>query len=137
MPRVREGYEVAIIFRLTTPDGRRIDQALTDAPIRFIYGERRLIGGIEERLRGLRLGEELLIELPADVFGTPGDAWTQAVEPWVKPGMVVWAARAGVELLARVSSITDGRALLLAEDALAGLRCSAWVKVVEIGDDEG
>ena len=136
MPRVRYGRNVSIIFRLTTPSGQRIDQALSDAPLQFCYGEQQLIAGLEAHLEGLCIGDVVEVDLPPDVFGAPGDAWTVPTSGFdIKPGMILWAERSGALQLVKVCQVHAGEATVAAEDPLAGIQMTAWIKVLSIEDE--
>ena len=70
---VKKGDVVFVVYAGVLPNGKVFDTNAGKAPIGFIVGEGKLIKGWDKALVGLKEGDEVIIDIPADLaYGEKG-----------------------------------------------------------------
>lgn len=70
---VRSGDVVFVVYAGVLPDGKVFDTNMGKSPMGFIVGEGKLIKGWDKALVGLKEGDEVIIDIPADLaYGEKG-----------------------------------------------------------------
>lgn len=129
-------------YRLTDEDGLRVCQALTDAPISFVFGDVRLLGGAERLLPGLEIGSSIELQLePGEVFG-PERRRIRVKRPTgitaaaLQPGAAVVASVDGNEKIVWIRETHDDELTVETGDPLAGRRLFLEIEVLDVWNPE-
>ncbi|MCA9563743.1 MAG: hypothetical protein KC561_09655 [Myxococcales bacterium] len=80
---VKNGKVILLVYRLTDSQGLRLEQRLSDDPLAYLHGYQPLLGGLDEKLEGLHVGESVELAVPADCLDldrelAPGSARLEA-----------------------------------------------------------
>lgn len=137
---VREGAKVALDFTLSV-DGKVVDATSRGETLRFRVGSGEVLAGLEEKLAGLKAGEERLIVLPpekgyglvdpARVQKLPLSAFKGLNAP-LKPGLSVSGLSQGRAATGKVVAVSKTEATLDFNHPLAGKTLEFRVKVLSV-----
>jgi FKBP-type peptidyl-prolyl cis-trans isomerase SlyD len=73
--KIEAGSVVTLAYEIHTPDGKVVESSAKNGPISFIHGTGAILRGLDDRLEGMRAGEEARFEFPPEqAFGRPEDA---------------------------------------------------------------
>ena len=132
-----EGSKVSIRYKLTLDDGSVIDTNEGKDLLTFTIGQKQVIPGFENGVKGMNVGEEKDIDVPAEEgYGTYNEALVQEVPQELfkdfKPsiGQVIGLqGKNGEQLQAKVTGLGDGKVKLNLNHPLAGKALHFHVKV--------
>lgn len=142
LPNVADDMAVGISYELRLDDNRLLDEAPDDDPLYYLHGHRNIIGGLEDALTGMAVGEETdVILAPADGYGhmdpdafrlIPYDAFPAEME--VAEGLEVELndPEQPGQVAAVVSELRDDGVLMDLNHPLAGETLHFHVKVVAV-----
>ena len=137
---VEDGKKVKFDYTLTV-DGKVEDTSVGKQPIEYIQGKGQLIKGLEDRMAGMKVGEEKTIQVPfAEGYGP---ILPNAVQPFpktffpkdfeLKAGMVVpLQNKEGQTFPATVKEIQADQVLLDLNHPMAGKDLTFDIKIIEI-----
>jgi FKBP-type peptidyl-prolyl cis-trans isomerase 2 len=139
--RVKDGDTVRVHYRGRLENGDVFDEAAAGEPLEFRVGAGQVIGGFEEGVRGMAVGERRTIEIEVDdAYGPRVD---QLVSSVAREGMnMEGEPEVGMSLLMNlpdgnqipltVTGVTDSHVTLDANHPLAGERLIFDIELVEI-----
>ena len=139
---VTEGRQVKMDYTLTV-NKEQLETSVGKEPLKFVYGDKSIIPGLENAVKGMRAGEEkeVVVE-PKDAYGEidpkafkdfPKSVMPANVEP--KVGMVLQAqAPNGENFPAVIAEIKGDKVVLDFNHPLAGKQLTFKVKILEIAD---
>lgn len=138
---VQKGRTVTFDYTLHA-DGKVVDTNIGKKPMVFQVGDGRLIPGLVKRMKGMKIGEEKTIVVPAaEAYGpvdpeaiveVPKSAFKNLGQP-VKPGMTVRLTNPqGKLFMAVVQKVKDKTFVLNFNHPLAGKDLTFDVKVLDI-----
>ena len=68
--RIQEDKMVCLEYTISLPDGSTVDSAETSGTWTYVHGQTRMPTGLTKGIEGLRVGDEVRLELaPEDAFG--------------------------------------------------------------------
>lgn len=141
MTQAQQGDTVKVHYRGTLEDGTEFDSSFERDPLEFTLGEGRVIGGFEEAVTGMEVGEEKASRIPATAaYGERRDELVLEVGREQIPAEI--EVEAGQQLQIRqedgqtvpvvVTDISDEAVTLDANHPLAGKDLNFELKLVEI-----
>jgi len=141
MPVVTHLKMVFITYSIVNANGDVVEQV--DVPAGYVHGANSgLLPGIESALTGKRVGDKVMVQLPADDAYGPRDESLVLVQPLdeVPPPFreigaeAMFQNEAGETKTFRVTKIEDGMLTLDGNHPLAGQPVECHVNVLEIRD---
>ncbi len=127
--QAKTGDTVAVHYTGKLEDGTVFDSSRDGEPIEFELGSGAVIGGFENAVTGMEVGEEREVRLaPGDAYGdrreelkldVPRDQLPDGVEPEVGQMLAIQVAP-GQQALARIADIETGSVTLDLNHPLAG-----------------
>jgi len=104
--QVTKGTIVTMEYRIETDKGELIESSVgKGAPIEFVFGEGKMLPGIEKRIEGMKVGEEKEFEVPpAEAFGEKDGGPVREMEKREFPKDTIF--RAGERFTARLPDDT-------------------------------
>jgi len=141
MSKVKEGSKVKVDYTGTLENGKVFDTSVGKAPIEFTVGDKQVIKGFEDNIKGMKLGEEKDFKLgkelaygdfnPQLVKEVPRDKLPQDAEP--KVGMTLaLKSQDGRTYGARITEVGDATVKIDLNHPLAGQSLNFKIKVVDI-----
>lgn len=133
-PRVIDGSNVTVLFEITVPGERGLD--VRDVG-RFVQGRHQLLPALEQKVAGMKTGEEKQFELSPDEGFGPYDVNKKKTVPrkelpaGTKEGDVL-EDRAGKS--ATVTHLSDRSAVMDYNHPLAGKPLSVKLKILRVED---
>lgn len=133
------GKKVKMHFTMKT-DGQILEDTFGKAPFEFTFGEHPMIPGIEEALKGAKVGDKRQLNLPPEkAFGSVDPkavaeiAKSQFEEKNIQPGMVFNGRNANGQMLKGiVKEVKKDTVVLDFNHPLAGKTLDVNLEVVEI-----
>lgn len=126
---IQIGSRVTLHYSLTLQDGQPVDSTRTSGPASIVIGDGEMVEFLEQRLLGLRAGEQRHFELSAHDTQLPVDVETVqhvprsdfpvGIEP-VTGKVIGFETPNGEEIAGLVLSVTDEEVLLDFSHPLAG-----------------
>lgn len=140
--KVEAGKKISADYTLTV-DNEEVETSAGSEPLQFIVGDATIIPGLEQKMMGMHVGEERIIEVESnDAYGDvdpqavkefPKASLAQGVAPTV--GMVLQAkAPDGEEFPAVIKELKEDKMILDFNHPLAGKKLKFKVKVNAIED---
>ena len=119
---VGDGDSVGVRYRGTLDDGSEFDSNAGGALLPVTIGEGRVIAGFDEALRGLRIGETIVVRIPPELaYGERDEALVIEIpRAQTPPGMTVGQRVQYGGVPGVITEITDEAVILDANHALAG-----------------
>ena len=138
---VKEGDTVRVHYRGRLESGDVFDESTGSEPLEFRVGAQQVIGGFDEGVRGMTVGERRTVEIEAD--DAYGPRVEQLVSKVARQGMnMEGEPEVGMSLLMNlpdgnqipltVTEVTDTHVTLDANHPLAGERLIFDIELVEI-----
>ncbi|HEX6939068.1 MAG TPA: peptidylprolyl isomerase [Longimicrobiales bacterium] len=125
----KAGDTVAVHYTGKLEDGTVFDSSRGGDPIEFEIGAGAVIGGFEDAVTGMEVGDEREVRIaPEDAYGArreelkldvPRDQLPQGIEPEVGQMLAIQVAP-GQQALARIASVDEGSVTLDLNHPLAG-----------------
>src|SRR5687768_9298897 len=73
--KIAPGCVVTIAYDVSTEEGEIVESSEISGPVSFVHGRKAILPGVDERLLGMKEGEERTFTLrPEEAFGRPEDA---------------------------------------------------------------
>jgi FKBP-type peptidyl-prolyl cis-trans isomerase 2 len=99
MPEAKTGDTVKVHYTGTLTDGTKFDSSRGQEPLEFTLGQDQMIGGFEQAVVGMSLGENKTVTIPSgDAYGERNESMVQqvprsAIPPEIElaPGMMLQA----------------------------------------------
>jgi len=99
MPEAKPGNTVKVHYTGTLTDGTKFDSSRGQEPLEFTLGQDEMIGGFEQAVVGMSLGENKTVTIPSDdAYGERNESMVQqvprsAIPPEIElaPGMMLQA----------------------------------------------
>ncbi len=136
---VADGKKVSIEYTLKLEDGTTVDTNVGKKPLTFVIGSHQIIEGLEDALKGMKIGETKHVVVPPEKGYGPinKNAIIEVEKSRIPKGAKVGAIlkgtdRNGRDFYARVVEIKDKTVLLDFNHPLAGKTLYFDVKVVNI-----
>jgi len=136
------GATVVIRYRLTLPEGVEGDATGENEDLTFVFGDGTLVSALEERLRGLSVGESARFEIPATemVFGFPDDEKIQTLPrsdfeeqvDLVRNSLVSFDLPNGDEVLGIIQDVNDNEVVVDFNHPLIGRDFIFEVELVSV-----
>lgn len=127
--QAKRGDTVAVHYTGRLEDGTVFDSSRDGEPIEFEIGSGAVIGGFENAVTGMEVGESREVRIaPEDAYGVrreeleidvPREQFPQGVEPEVGQMLAIEIAP-GQQALARIASVDEGTIRLDLNHPLAG-----------------
>ncbi|HEX7120058.1 MAG TPA: peptidylprolyl isomerase [Longimicrobiales bacterium] len=127
--QAKSGDTVAVHYTGKLEDGTVFDSSRDGEPIEFEIGSGAVIGGFENAVSGMEVGDEREVRVePEDAYGerreelkldVPRDQLPQGIEPEVGQMLAIQIAP-GQQALARIANVDDGSITLDLNHPLAG-----------------
>lgn len=123
-------------------DGTVFDSSVGKEPLQFIFGVGMIIPGLEEGIKGLKVGDKKTVEIPADkAYGQRNDAAIQEVpkdqfpkEIELKVGLQLMAQGPQGVLPVTIADIKENTVTVDFNPPLAGKDLTFDVEIVEVRD---
>ncbi len=138
---ITDGNTVKVDYKGTLADGEVFDSSEGKDPISFKVGDKQVIPGFEDAVRGMKKGESKKVTIPADnAYGQPRDELVQEVPKerlpeGVKEGMVLGVQLPnGQQVPARVVKVTDKSGTIDLNHPLAGKDLTFEITVVDVSE---
>jgi peptidylprolyl isomerase len=137
---VKDGSTVHVEYKLALDDGSVIDTNEGKDPLPFTIGQKQVILGFENGVKGMKVDEEKDIVVPAEEgYGVYNEALVQEVPkdmfkdftPTIGQ-MIGLMGKQGEKLQAKVVGMSDDKVKLNLNHPLAGKTLHFHVKVVKI-----
>jgi FKBP-type peptidyl-prolyl cis-trans isomerase 2 len=141
MSAAKTGDTVKVHYTGTLTDGTQFDSSRGQEPLEFTLGENQLIGGFEEAVVGMSLGENKTVTIPSDeAYGARNESMVQqvprsAIPPEIElaPGMMLQAqGPEGETLRFSVVEFDDEAVTVDGNHPLAGRDLVFELELVEI-----
>ena len=143
MANVKNGDWVFVHYTGRFEDGKVFDSSLDGSPLDFVVGEGGLIGGFENGVMGMAIGEKKTIKLtpeegygPYDekqVFDVPLENFGE--KPDLEKGMqIVVTPQNGGDFLATIIDVNDKTVKLDTNHPLAGKNLTFELELIDIKD---
>ncbi len=136
-PQVKDGDTVKVHYTGTLEDGTEFDSSAGKDPLQFVVGAGQMIGGFDEGVVGMLVGEKKTIILtPDEAYGYPADDRIMEVDKSQFPPEM--ELEVGMELAGpggfpvKVQAIGDSSVTIDANHPLAGKTLTFELEVVEI-----
>ncbi len=137
---IENGKQVAIEYSVCTDDQSQIDSNVGKDPLVFLFGGHQILPALEESLQGLEVGDTKHVTLgPEDAYGVVNDQAYKEVDAKLIPedlrfegALLVIADEQFGEMLIRIDSLIDDKAVLDFNHPLAGKTLVFDVKVLDI-----
>jgi FKBP-type peptidyl-prolyl cis-trans isomerase SlyD len=138
--QIQDKALVEIDFRLTLDSGEEVDRSEDGQPLAFILGTNQLLPALEEKLRGIDVGQaaDLVID-SSDAFGPRNPAFVKDIPRKdfpegmkIEVGMIFQGQTPGGPANVRVLEIADDTVKGDFNHPLAGERLTFSVKVVTV-----
>jgi len=138
---VGEGTDITLYFSLSLEDGEIIDSNFDSKPATFSFGDGNIMPGFEEKLIGMKAGDEnTFLVPPEDGFGQPNPNNVQVVERasfeqdvTLEAGLVVTFADAkGGQIPGVIKSFDDAEVSVDFNHPLAGRSIVFQVKIIDV-----
>jgi peptidylprolyl isomerase len=141
MREARIGDRVRIHFTGRLKDGTVVESSGGEDPIEFTLGEREVMKGLENLVRGMRSGEKREARLPPDLahgkhrndllLAVERERFPRHIDPYT--GLKLWMRREGrAPTLVHVVATTGDMVLLDTNHPLAGKELTVEVELVDI-----
>ena len=140
--KIKPGRIVKLFYRLTDEHGQRVCQTLSDAPIVFVYGEQRLLGGAERQISGRQAWDTIQVRLkPGDAFAKRRTRLRVKPQPGFSavsllPGAAIVAMVEGEEKVVWIREATDEEITVETGDPLAGRELLLEIGILDVLDPE-
>ncbi len=146
MPTAQDGDRVRVHYTGRLADGTTFDSSRDREPLEFRIGERAVIVGFENAVRGMELAESKTVELPAaDAYGpydeeqrveVPRARVPDGLELELEPGQRVQIGDPnGKSAVVAVLEVTEETVVLDGNHPLAGKDLTFELELVEILSD--
>ena len=139
--RVKDGDTVRVHYRGRLENGDVFDESAGGDPLEFTVGAQQVIGGFDEGVRGMTVGESKTVEIePDDAYGPRVEQLISTVaregmnlegEPEVGMSLVMNLPD-GNQIPLTVTEVTETHVTLDANHPLAGERLLFDIELVEI-----
>ncbi len=138
-PVVADGKKVSIEYTLKLEDGTTVDTNVGKKPLTFVIGSHQIIEGLEDALKGMKIGETKHVVVPPEKGYGPVnknaiiEVEKNRIPEGAKVGTILKGTdRNGRDFYARVVEIKDKTVLLDFNHPLAGKTLYFDVKIVNI-----
>jgi peptidylprolyl isomerase len=141
MKQAQDGDTVRIHYTGTLNDGTQFDSSAGREPIEFTLGEQSVIAGFEAGVKGMQVGEQKSIQIPAEeAYGQHNDALVEEVprqhfpqDMELQVGMQLQAQSPnGEHFNVVVTSLSEESATLDGNHPLAGETLNFDLELVDI-----
>ncbi|MCU7843651.1 MAG: peptidylprolyl isomerase [Candidatus Thiodiazotropha sp. (ex Monitilora ramsayi)] len=141
MRQAQEGDTVRIHYTGTLDDGTQFDSSAGNDPIEFTLGNKTVIPGFEDGVKGMQVGEQKTVHITAeDAYGERNDSLVEQVplqhfpdDLELKVGMHLQAQSPnGENFNVVVTALTDEAATIDGNHPLAGEALNFDLELVEI-----
>lgn len=136
---IEDGTTVKVHYKGTLADGEVFDSSEDREPLEFTIGEKQVIPGFEDAVKGLDVGEKTTVTLDAaNAYGEPRDDLVQEVPldrlpDGVEEGMTLAVhVGPGQQIPAKVIKLGDENAKLDMNHPLAGKELTFELELVEV-----
>lgn len=141
MRRARMGDRVKIHFTGMLSDGTLVESTRGSEPVEFTIGEREVMRGLEELVRGMHSGEVRSALIPPDqahgkhrsdlLLAVERERFPRHIDPYA--GQELWMRRGGgPQRLVKVVETTGDMVLLDTNHPLAGKELTVEVELLDI-----
>jgi len=138
-PSIQDGKAVKLHYVMKA-DGEVVDDTHVREPLAFVYGQDPVLPGIQEGLRGLKVGDKKTFDLaPEEAFGVPNP---EAIAEFPKEQFQIEDIQVGMIFTAEdptgqpfrgiVKEVLEDRIILDFNHPLAGKSIEVMIEVVEI-----
>lgn len=132
---------VVLDYNVQTADGEQVDSSDERGPLKFVFGEGKILPALEKSLEGLTVGDEKTVTLKAkDAYGeydkdavteVPRDKFPEGEE--IKPGMeFVAQVPEQDERVVKVKSVSEDSVTIDFNHSLAGKKLKFNVFIQEV-----
>ncbi len=141
MKHAQDGDTVRIHYTGTLDDGTPFDSSAGSEPIEFTLGEKSVISGFEAGVKGMQIGEQKQVHIPAsEAYGERNEALVEEIprqnfpeEMELHVGMHLQAQSPnGESFNVVVTALSDATATLDGNHPLAGEALNFELELVEI-----
>jgi FKBP-type peptidyl-prolyl cis-trans isomerase SlyD len=138
--KIEKNALVAVNYTLTLDNGEVVEKTRDEDPLVFIFGEGRMMPGLEKGIEGMEAGQSRKFDVaPKDAYGDPSEAllheipredFPKGVE--VRQGAFIQAQSPRGPLLFRVQEVKDESVVCDFNHPLAGKRLHFDVAIDEV-----
>ncbi|HJS67183.1 MAG TPA: FKBP-type peptidyl-prolyl cis-trans isomerase [Nitrospiraceae bacterium] len=133
-PRITNGSNVTALYKITGPGECGLEIRVLG---KFVQGQHQLLPAFERAVTGMKTGDEIKVELPAEEGFGPYDAKKRKIVPiselpaWTQEGDVL-QDRAGQQ--ATVTQLSDSSAVMDYNHPLAGKPLNMKIRILRVDD---
>ena len=133
-PRIVDGSNVTALYKITGPGECGLEIRVLG---KFVQGQHQLLPAFERAVTGMKTGDEIKVELPAEEGFGPYDAKKRKIVPiselpaWTQEGDVL-QDRAGQQ--ATVTQLSDSSAVMDYNHPLAGKPLNMKIRILRVDD---
>jgi FKBP-type peptidyl-prolyl cis-trans isomerase 2 len=142
----KDGDTVKVAYTLTLEDGTVYDKSADGEPFEFTLGNKEVITGFEEAVKGMKVGETKTVTLPPDkAYGQINNNLIQVVNrsqlptdmvPTVGQYITGQSSADGTTRTFLITAVTDTTVTIDGNSPLAGKTLTFKITLVEIVDKE-
>lgn len=140
MGKIAENKIIKLHFKGTLDDGSIFDSSENSGPLEFVFGRGVLIPGLEEEIKGLKIGDRKLVVVPVDkAYGPRQEDATQEVaidqlpkETELKIGVQLSARDPSGVISASIVEVKAHSVIVDFNHPLAGKQLTYDIEVVDI-----